>query len=112
MPFGARGAVRIDQERTERLHRLYLVGPGMELVDLAGRGAQDGSPLNDLDAVRWSRTIGALGDVDRPRAVAFLLDFAGLIEAARPWVDFAAREAIRQKMHAGDDSSASLGVSA
>lgn len=57
-----------------------------------------------LDA-RPLDAIGAIGDGDRQRAVAFLLDSAGLIEAARPWAEQVGREVIRQKMHVDEDSS-------
>ena len=46
---------------------------------------------------------GVLAKADRPRAVAFLLDFAGLVQAARPWVNLAAHEIIRQQMHLSDE---------
>jgi hypothetical protein len=46
---------------------------------------------------------GVLTKSDRARAVAFLFDFAGLIRAARPWVDLAAREVIRRQMHVSDE---------
>jgi len=48
---------------------------------------------------------GVLARTDCPRAVAVVLDFAGLIEAARPWVDLAAREVIKEQMDVSDDAS-------
>ena len=47
---------------------------------------------------------GVLANANRPRAAAFLLDFAGLIEAARPWAELAARQVIEHQMSISDDS--------
>jgi hypothetical protein len=49
-------------------------------------------------------TGGVLTDPARPIAVAFLLDWAGLVDAATPWVELAAREIVKEEMGASADS--------
>ncbi len=40
---------------------------------------------------------GVLEDADKPRAMAAIFDWAGTIDAARPWIDLAARKAASDK---------------
>jgi hypothetical protein len=40
---------------------------------------------------------GVLEDLNRPRAMAVCFDWAGLVTAATPWVDFATRQIISEK---------------
>jgi len=59
------GAVRLDGD-IRPLHRLFLAGSGMRLIQLLDSERQDESPASTrrqhfLEQVRWSRTIGALG---------------------------------------------------
>jgi hypothetical protein len=46
---------------------------------------------------------GVLAEIDRPRATAATFDFAGLIDAATPWIDLAV-EAINEEWGAGDET--------
>jgi hypothetical protein len=41
---------------------------------------------------------GVLSDTQRPRAVGVVFDWAGLVDAATPWVDFAAAKIIEEQM--------------
>jgi hypothetical protein len=50
---------------------------------------------------------GVLSDTQRPRAVAVVFDWAGLVDAATPWVDFAAAKIIEKQLGPqADDSKA------
>jgi hypothetical protein len=40
---------------------------------------------------------GVLADAEKPRAMAAVVDWAGMIEAARPWIELAARQAASDK---------------
>lgn len=46
---------------------------------------------------------GVLADVSRPRAVAFLFDWAGTVDAATPWLRLAARQAAKENLGGADD---------
>jgi len=47
-------------------------------------------------------TSGPLADTSRPLAGAVIFDWAGLVEALSPWIDFATQEIIKQ--HLGEDA--------
>jgi len=55
-------------------------------------------------------TGGVLTDPTRPTAVAFLLDWAGLVDAATPWVELAATEIIKEEMGVSADSPEAAAV--
>lgn len=50
------------------------------------------------------KTDGILADADQPRAMAAVFDWAGLVSAATPWLELAARKLIRQEMGLEPDS--------
>ena len=50
-------------------------------------------------------TGGLLSDPGQPAAAAFLLDFAGLVDAATPWVELVAQKIIADQMDVSDDAS-------
>jgi len=79
--------------------------PTFGLSDSVAVAALSRGHAQRLLAAKSLGTGGLLTDTARPRAVAFLLDFAGLIEAVRPWAEFIAREAIREQMGISEDSS-------
>lgn len=79
--------------------------PTLGLSDSVAVAAMSRAHAQRLLDTRSLASIGVLTDTDRPSAATFLFNFAGLVDAARPWVELAAREAVKKKMHLSDDSS-------
>ena len=80
------------------------IAPTIGLSDTAAVIAVSRAHAERLLADTPLKTGGLLADPDKPRAIAFLFDFAGFVDAATPWVELAAQQIIVEEMDLTDEA--------